>query len=241
MSGPAVIFREIHRLRRYIHELEEQSKRVPLQQKAQQAKVARQEELYRQAQDAIKHLKVEAHQKEVTIKTTHTQITKHQKQLNEATSKKEYDALQVEINNARATLQRLEDEILTGMAETEEKTAQLPELDKAVKQAKEEYARFEAGMQDRLASLKAQLMEARQQLQEKEGGIPDKIRAHYQREVNSKGPDALASVAGRNCTACYTEITAQQYNELQQELYVLCKSCGRILYLPESLVQETEE
>ena len=233
MSGPAVIFREIHRLRRYTHELEEQSKRLPLQQKAQQAKVARQEQLHRQTQDAIKHLKVEAHQKELTIKTTHGQIAKHQKQLNEATSKKEYDALQHEIAGARATLQQLEDEILTGMAETEEKTVQLPALEKAIKQAKEEYARFEAGAKERLANLQAQLTDAQQQLQEKEAAIPAKIRQHYQREVNSKGPDALAAVQDRNCAACYTSITAQQYNELQQELYVLCKSCGRILYLPE--------
>ena len=41
----------------------------------------------------------------------------------------------------------------------------------------------------------------------------------------------LAAVKGRTCTHCYTEITAQQFNELHQELYVLCKSCGRIFVL----------
>jgi predicted nucleic acid-binding Zn-ribbon protein len=233
MSGPAVLFREIHRLRRFAHELREQIERLPRQQKAQQAKVARQEEIYREAQDAIKHLKVEAHTKEVTLKTTHGQIAKFQKQLNEAGSKKEYDALQHEISDAKATLQRLEEEILTGMAVSEEKTAQLPELDKAVKQAKEEYAKFEAGMQERLTNLQTQEAETQAQLREKEAAIPDNVRGHYERIVANMGHDGLTAVAGRTCAACYTEITAQQYNELQQELYVLCKSCGRILYLPE--------
>src|SRR5690242_3069240 len=109
MPGPAVLFREIHRLRRFAHDLQEQIDRAPRQQKAQQAKVARQEELYRQAQDAIKHLKVDIHSKEVTLKTTHGQIAKYQKQLNEAESKKEYDALQHEINDARTACQRLEE------------------------------------------------------------------------------------------------------------------------------------
>ncbi len=66
-----------------------------------------------------------------------------------------------------------------------------------------------------------------------EATIPANIRVHYERVVAGMGHDALAVVKGRTCTNCYTEITAQQSNELQQEMYMLCKSCGRILYLPE--------
>jgi len=233
MSGPAVLFREIHRLRRFAHELQEQIDRLPRQQKAQQAKVARQEEILRQAQDALKHLKVEIHSKEGTLKATHTQIAKYQKQLNGAESKKEYDALQHEINDARSVCERLEEEILNGIAETEEKTAQLPELENAVRQAKEEHAQFEAGIQERLTSYRTQLAETQTQLHEKEMGIPANIRTQYERDIAAKGHDAMSRIEGRSCAACYTEITAQQYNELQQELFVVCKSCGRILYLPE--------
>ncbi len=233
MPGPAILFREIHRLRRFTNDLQEQIDRAPRQQKAQEAKIARQEEIYRQAQDAIKHLKVDIHSKEGLLKTTHGQIAKYQKQLNEAESKKEYDALQHEINDARAACQRLEEEILTGMGETEEKTAQLPELEKAVRLAKEEAAKFEAGAKERLAGLQSQLAEAQKQLQEQEATIPAAIRSSYDRFVTAHGADALSAVQGRTCAACYTEITAQQANELQQELFVPCKACGRILYLPE--------
>jgi predicted nucleic acid-binding Zn-ribbon protein len=232
MAGPATVFREIHRLRRFAHELQEQIKRVPTQQKVQQGKVARQETTQREAQDAIKRIKVSIHEKEVTLKTTHGQIAKYQKQLSEVGSKKEYDALQHEISDARTACQRLEEEILTAIAESEEKTAQLPEQEKAVRQAKEEHAKFEAGVQERLASLQAQMAETEQQIQQQELAIPADIRTQYQRIVAAQGHDALSSVQGRTCAACYTEITAQQHNELQQEMVVLCKSCGRILYLP---------
>ncbi|HTU23090.1 MAG TPA: hypothetical protein VMG10_33955 [Gemmataceae bacterium] len=233
MSGPAILFREIHRLRRFAHELQEQINRLPRQQKAQQTKVARQEEILHQAQDAIKHLKVDIHSKEGTLKATHGQIAKYQKQLNGAESKKEYDALQHEITDAKAACERLEEEILTGLAESEEKTAQLPELEKAVRQAKEEQAKFEAGIQERLTSLQSQLAETQKQLQEQEAVIPANLRTQYNRDVSAKGHEAMSRIEGRSCAACYTEITAQQYCELQQELFVVCKACGRILYLPE--------
>jgi predicted nucleic acid-binding Zn-ribbon protein len=233
MSGPAVLFREIHRLRRFAHELQEQIDRLPRQQKIQQTKVARQEESLRQAQDALKHLKVDIHSKEGTLKATHGQIAKYQKQLNGAESKKEYDALQHEISDAKTACARLEEEILEALGQSEEKSAQLPELEKAVRQAKEEQAQFESAMQERLASYQAQLAQTRQQLQEREAVLPANLRAQYERVVAAMGHEALSSVQGQSCAACYTEITAQQYNELQQELFVPCKSCGRILYLPE--------
>src|SRR5579875_1975530 len=119
MSGPAILFREIHRLRRFAHELQEQIDRLPRQQKAQQAKVARQEEILHQAQDAIKHLKVDIHTKEGILKSTHGQISKYQKQLNGAESKKEYEALQHEISDAKAACGRLEEEILDTLGQSE--------------------------------------------------------------------------------------------------------------------------
>jgi uncharacterized protein len=233
MTAPAVLMREIHRLRRFAADLQEQIERLPRQQKAQQAKVTRQEELYRAEQDALKKLKVSAHEKEVTLKTTHAQIAKHQKQLNEAAASKEYDALKSELAAERAKSQQLEDQILAAMAEGEERAAKLPELEQAVKKAKAEAAEFEKGTAERQASLKAQLAEAQAKLVEVEAGVPVALRTQYNRVVAAKGADALAPARDRICAACYTAITAQQYNELLQGQFVFCKSCGRILYLPE--------
>jgi predicted nucleic acid-binding Zn-ribbon protein len=70
--------------------------------------------------------------------------------------------------------------------------------------------------------------------------VPSEVRVQYQRVVNVMGPDALAVVQDRSCSACCTEITAQMYNDLQQEHFVACKTCGRILYLPESPAGEPE-
>src|SRR5207237_417472 len=77
--------REVHRLRRHVKNLQEEIDRAPRQEKAQQTKVARQEEILREAQEGIKKSKVAIHDKEVSLKTIHSQIAKHKKQLNEST------------------------------------------------------------------------------------------------------------------------------------------------------------
>jgi predicted nucleic acid-binding Zn-ribbon protein len=241
MSGPAGTFREIHRLRRHAQDLQEQLDRIPRQLKAQQAKVARQEEIQREGQEAVKKLKVAVQKKEGEIKDQLAHVKRYQEQLKEIASKKEYDALQHEISHAKDECRRLEDEALLGMEEGEQRAAQLPELEKAVQLAREELARFEQQVEGRKADLTAQLNETSARLKEVEAEVPDALRPQYNRMVASKGPDALSAVRDRACQACHTEITVQSYNELQQELYVTCKSCWRILYLPAEEIKAAEE
>jgi predicted nucleic acid-binding Zn-ribbon protein len=236
MASTAELMREIHRLWRFARDLKEQMDRAPLQLKAQQAKVARQEDAANSNLEAIKKLKVAIHDKEVTLKTTHNQIAKHQKQLNEAGAKKEYDALQTEIAGARAKCATLEEESLTAMGESEERTAKAPELGKAAKSAKETFVQYEKESGARMATLKQQLDETQAKVKEVEANVPKNVRSVFDRIVKGKGADGFAPVVDRGCGACRTEIIAQQYNELLMGAFVVCKSCGRILYLPEQTV-----
>src|SRR5947209_6767015 len=109
MSGPALIFREIHRLRRFARDLQEHINRSPIQVKAQQARVAKQEEAQRANLDALKHLKVSIHQKETSLKAFHTQIARYRTQMDTASSTKEMEALKHQIQSAEANGAKLED------------------------------------------------------------------------------------------------------------------------------------
>jgi predicted nucleic acid-binding Zn-ribbon protein len=234
MPSPAAILREIHRLRRHARDLQDRIDQLPRLLKAQQARVTREEEGLQQAHDGLKRLKVGTHEKEVTLKTLQQQIKKHEKQLEEAGSRKEYDSLKAEIAATQDKVRRLEDDILNSMLETEEQTAKLPELEKAVRQARQDLARFETEQQARQAQLGEQLQQATAQISKVEGELPaGRPREDYDRLVRVRGEDAMSAVESGTCMACYTEITAQQKQELMQELLVVCKNCGRILYLPE--------
>jgi predicted nucleic acid-binding Zn-ribbon protein len=234
MSTPASVFRELHRLQKHASDLQEQIERGPQILKGHQVRVTRQEQAVHEAQEALKHLKVASHAKETTLKEAHQLIAKYEKQRNEATTRKEYDTLQAEISSVKDKCRKIEDDILEAMAKVEEESARLPELEKAVQKAKEEVVELEKKTKERLASYAEQLAQAREQIKQVETNLPADAQAPYQRLVAHRGgADALAVVEGRTCRACYTEITAQQAHDLLVGRLVLCKSCGRILYLAE--------
>jgi len=234
MPGPAAILRELHRLHRHAEDLRTQINRGPQTVKAHQEKTTKLEELLHQAQDSIKKLKVTLHDKEVSLKAQQQVVAKHEKQLNEVTSRKEYDALRSEIENDKKACAKIEDAMLEVMEEIETRNLQIPEYEKSVKKGKEDTAKVIDDVQTRRNEFTDRLNEALKSIHEVEVSLPDDVRALYERLVAARGDSAMSSVQGRTCTACYTEITAQNHNDLLQEKLVLCKSCGRILYLTES-------
>jgi uncharacterized protein len=238
MPGPAALLRELHRLRRHLRDLQAELDRAPRQLKVRQAKLAEQEKAFLEAQDALKHVKVGIHEKEVSLKATHQQLSKFEKQLEETvTNKKEYDLKKAEIAQANQRAAELENQILEAMADSEERSARLPEQEKALQQARADHAEFEKAHQAKVARLEEEQRRTQEELTASEAQVPEKLRPDYLRLVNAYGADALAPVTGQVCSNCRTTITAQQLALLAQEMYVTCKSCARILYLPEGPTQ----
>jgi predicted nucleic acid-binding Zn-ribbon protein len=233
MPGAGAILRDIHRLRKNAKDIQTRIAQGPQKLKAQQDRVTRQEETLHKAQDELKHLKVDTHQKEVSLKTVDEKIKKYEKQLADIMSKKEYEALKIELAHAREQAGKLEDEILGVMGQVEEKTARIPELEKNLKEGRAHVEQFVREYDERMARLGQEQKDVLHKLAEIEATLPEEITPAYQRLVNAKGEDALALVEGRICTACYTEITAQNEQDLLRGVFILCKNCGRIMYLAE--------
>lgn len=241
MAGPATLFREIHRLRRFARDLQEQLDRVPRQRKAYQAKQAKAEQALKDEQDAVKRLKVTASDKEKQLKAKGETIDRYHRQMNEVTAKKEFDALKLEIAHALDVVKQLEDDILQAMCESEERTARLPDAEKAVAAVKADVAKFEAEAGPRKADLEGQLKEALGQLKGVEAQIPRDLRPQYDRTINSMGADGFAAVLENSCTECNTDIIRSMELNLRNDELVVCRSCGRLLYLPEGAVAVEEE
>lgn len=233
MPGPAATLRELHRLHRHAEDLRTQINRGPQTIKAHQDKTAKQEELLQQAQESIKKLKISLHEREVSLKSQQQVMEKHEQQLNQVTSRKEYDAMRAEIESDKKACSKIEDAMLEVMGEIETRSIQIPEYEKSVKKAKEDTARVINDVQTRRNEFTDRLNETLKSIHEVEAALPEDVKALYDRLVAAKGDSAMSSVQERTCSACYTEITAQNQNDLLQERLVLCKNCGRILYLPE--------
>ena len=61
----------------------------------------------------------------------------------------------------------------------------------------------------------------------------DDVLTHFRRLVAAHGAGALAAAEGGVCSACYIELSPQMRVELNSDKLVFCRSCGRLLYLPE--------
>jgi predicted nucleic acid-binding Zn-ribbon protein len=55
----------------------------------------------------------------------------------------------------------------------------------------------------------------------------------YRRIVRGKGEDALAVVENQCCGGCNQQIPLNMLNQIMLDKPVFCKTCGRLLYLPE--------
>lgn len=241
MPGPAPTFREIHRLRRYARDLTEQLDRLPRQRKAQQARQAKAEQALKDEQEAVKRLKLTATEREKTIRQKTELIARYEAQLNTVSSKKEFDALKLEIAHNQELCRKLEEEALEAMAEGEDRGGKLPDIERQLAQVRADVAKWEAEAGPREADLKAQLAAATAELKAEEAKLPADLRPMYQRTVASLGADGLAEARDRNCTSCNTEITLQMKEDLGYERFVLCRSCGRILYLGEQAGAREED
>lgn len=231
MSEAASILKELHRLRRHLKDLDAKIQNAPKQINVQRAKLARQEDLLKQAHEEVKQLTLQIRDKEGSVKATQQQIVKYQKQLTEAASKKEYDTLNAEIAQEKKVVGKLEDEILAAIALSEEKTALLPAAEQTTQKARDEFAQFEKDFQERLDRFASEKTRAEAELKTTEASLSDDIRPQYARLIAAKGLDAISAVNGRTCMSCYTEITSQMIGELKRGVFMMCKNCGRMLYV----------
>ena len=231
MPGPAVILKELHRLRRFMKDLDAKIEEAPRKLAIQQKKLANQEEAFKKAQEDLKNLAMSIRDKEGSVKATQTQIQKYEKQRETAANKKEFDTFNAEIAAEKSHIAKHEDEILAMMGQVEEKTALMPEAEKTVQKARADYAQFEKDQKERLLRFAEEKTRTLEELKAAEATLPEDVRSLYDRHITAKGMDTLSAVNGRVCMACYTEITSQMVSELKREMFMLCKNCGRMLYL----------
>jgi predicted nucleic acid-binding Zn-ribbon protein len=232
MAGPAPLFRELHRHRSYAHSLKEQLDRLPRQLKAQHARQASAEAAVNACKDRVRQLKVEVATKEKTLKSKVELLGRYEMQLSSIQTRKEYDAKQLEIAFTKTEIGQLEDEILQAMTDVETEAARLPELEATLGTIAAEVAEFEANIAPKKATWEAEYAATQAKIKEVESGIPKAVRPSYDKTINFRGHDGFAEVREQVCGGCRTELTAQLLNQVEDDQFILCQSCGRILYLP---------
>jgi predicted nucleic acid-binding Zn-ribbon protein len=240
IGSTRVNFQQLHHLLTHAANLRSEIERAPKTLQMHKDKLAKQEQTLKDYLENSRKAKVHMHEKEGTLKDLNQKIDKWEGQVNSVNTKKEFDALKHEVAAAKAQCKKIEDEILEAMTDIETRTARQPELEKELAAAKTKTAQLIDDIQTRRNEFTTQLAEALTQITAlEETMIPD-VRAAYNRLKESQGAEALAIVENRTCRACYTTLTAQNYNDLLHGRLVPCKMCGRILYIEPQVAKEGE-
>lgn len=225
--------RTLHRIHRQLDDLRERLARGPRMIKAREANLQQAEKQLDDARAQHHAVKVAIDEKQMQLGTAEASIGKRKLQLQQAASNHEFQALKDQIAATEAANEVLEVEILESMEKLDVLAQQLAKREAGLETAKKEIARVEKDIEIQKPLIEGDIERLEKELSECEAALPEAFRDHYNRVVRSRGEDALAAVEGEYCSGCNQHVPVNIINELMLSRPVACRSCGRLLYLPE--------
>jgi predicted nucleic acid-binding Zn-ribbon protein len=225
--------RTLHRTHRQLNDLKERLERGPRVALAHQANVQGVEaELAAPEKDALT-LRVATEDKQAQLGTGEAMVEKRRMQLRKAGDNREFQALQDEIAAAEMTNSVLTDEILEAMERLDEVNDRVAQARQAVADTRAESERACREIDEQRPKIQGDIERLETELKHSETDLPGDFRELYRRVVRQKGEDALAQVDNEYCDGCNQHVPVNLINELTLNRPVTCRSCGRLLYLPD--------
>lgn len=242
----ATDLRELHALHQRAKALRDRLTSGPKTVTARLAALAQRQTKLEASRKALQDAKVQQKKKEHTVQGVQAKIDDLKVKLNQVKKNDEYKAIQNEIALHKNTVDRLEGEVLEDMDKVEELTRALAAEEAEVKKFAAEAAALKEQVESQAAGQRAQLAELEAAIVGAESVIPEDARERYRRTVKQHGADAMAPVdydrkaQSGSCSGCYVSVTTQMMNELINGSHLcFCKTCGRVLYLPEEELNHT--
>ena len=233
MSVTAEALRDLHRIHRQLTDLRDRKVRGPKQIKAHQANVQRLEESLEKTRADVKLVKMAVDDKQLQLRSKEDKIVDLDNKLSSCSTNREYQALQEQISADKVATSVLEDEILEALSKIDDCGPVVAEAEENLVKGKQEFERVVKTIEEKKQSIDDDIERLGQELQQAEASLPADFRRDYDRIVEAKGEDALAEVDGQICGGCYQQFTANMYSDLLMGRAIFCKSCGRLMYLPE--------
>jgi uncharacterized protein len=233
MSVTAAALRELHRIHQQLAELRDRLERGPKQLRAREANVVQLETRLAEARQRAQQTQMAVDRKQLDLKSGEQKIVDLRVKLNACSSNREYQALLEQIAAAEMAGSVLSDEILEGLEKIDQLVLQVKEAENNLATAKQEMERSRQATEESANGIRSDLSRLEGELVQAETALPADLKADYQRVVRSKGADSLAVVDDGVCTGCGQQITLNMQNELKLSRLVFCKTCGRLLYMPE--------
>jgi uncharacterized protein len=227
------VLRVLHRIQRQLTDLRERLDRGPRQTRAAETHVQHAETELTNVKADAKNMRIEADKKQLQLKTNEEKVKELRRKLNGVTTNREYQILLEQIAADEMANSVLADEILEAFEKIDAFQTNVAEAEAALAAAVKKAAEVRAEVAELEPSLKADIAKFEAELRESEATLPKEIRDLYNRIVCKKGEDALAIIENQYCGGCNQQIPLNTCNMVMLGQPVACKTCGRLLYLPE--------
>jgi predicted nucleic acid-binding Zn-ribbon protein len=234
MEVPVAALQVLHRIHRQLADLQGRFTRGPRQVQAAEAHVKSLEEQLAHAKQLVLKTKMASDQRELQLREREARIADLRRKLNACTTNKEYQALLEQIAADEQANSVLSDEILEMLDKIQQLQQKVEDAQQHLAQGKVELQRVRARVDEEKDLLEGEIARVSTSLVTAEKELPEGFVLDYRRLVKARGADALAPLEGECCGSCYQMVTTQTVNDLMMSRPVFCKSCGAILYLPES-------
>ncbi len=222
---------ELQKMELALRDIERRRKELPQQlaslaqgQKVFQAKL---EEGRQKSEEAIKRRR----EKEDKLKKEVENIKKTRERLYEVKTNKEYQAILKEIETAEVKISELESSILSHLEEIDQLVKTLKPLEEEMAARTAQYEQKKSVIERELAGideLRQKRLEQCEAIRKKVS--PDLLKKFDTIKAATAGV-ALTSVWKAVCGACYMNIPAQLYIDLQKTADIaFCPNCQRIIY-----------
>jgi len=226
--------RTLHRMHRQLADLAEQLAAGPRAVAARTRQVQAVEAKKAAAADDVKKAKLAADQKQLQLKSAETKLADLEAKLNACKTNREYQTLGDQIAADRMATKVLEDEILEALERIDVLKPAVPAAEAEIETAKKLLAEADAKVKAESGRLEAEVARIRGDLQTAEKDLAADVREKYDRVVKQKGADGMSAVDGQTCGGCYQQLTGNMLSDVLLGRIIICRSCGRLLYLPES-------
>ena len=240
MPATADTLRELHLLHQRAKALRDRLTSGPKTLAARQAALVNRQAALETARKALQDARVQLKKKEHTVQSVTAKMDDLKVKLNQVKKNDEYKAIQNQMALDKNIVDKLEGEMLEDMVKLDEQAARVAVDEAETKKFAAEVAALEAQINEQTAGQRGQLDSLETAIIEAEGSIHEDYRERYRRTVKQHGADALSAVEYDRksqtgaCSGCFVSVTTQMMNELINGGGMsFCKTCGRVLYLPE--------
>ncbi len=233
MTITAATLRTLHRLHLQLTDLRDRLRRGPRQITIREENVAARQVDLETARETEKQVRLLADRKQLDLKSSEQRLVDWGLKLNSCSSNKEFQALKEQIAAAEMANSVLSDEILEAFERIDQLGEKVRQAESTVEMTQKELDKVRSRIDAAADSIRGDIERLAADLQQAESSLPSDFRTDYNRVIHAKGADGLAEAEESVCTGCGQKITTNMQSELLLSKPVFCKSCGRLLYLPE--------